>query len=561
VGDPVSWLFVVTNTGNTPLVNVQVADDDPAVSVSCPRTTLSAGATMTCTATGVVEAGQYRNVGMVTGLSPQHEMVTAADPSHYFGRRSPGDTGGPDEPGVVIEKATQGEDADSAPGPMLMVGETVTWTYVVVNTGDFPLSGIGVTDDDPDVTVSCPGTTLASGASMTCTAMGIVTEGQYQNLATVTAEGDGQTVTDTDPSHYMGQIAPPGMAAIRLEKSTNGQDADLPTGPVLNVGQNIVWTFAVTNVGDVPLVDVVLTDDVLGAVTCPKTTLAPGECIICTVTGLAEEGQHRNEGTATAGADRDGDGEPDGEQVSDDDPSHYLGRLPDEPGMPSVDIEKSTNGQDADAPTGPVLMVGDMVAWTYLVTNTGEVELVNVVVTDDDPDVTVSCPKASLAAGEAMTCTASGTAEEGQYANVGTVTAEDDLGTEVTAFDPSHYFGEPMAPPVCGACEGKVTELVLRYTGSTTVDVRAVADHGMDDVVVFDDTVAPGETIELIGPVTGNPGFSGTLGTSVEIEVDGTFHASAHTSCSEEIGPGLEIGDFIVISGESQQGGALCPVE
>jgi len=40
---------------------------------------------------------------------------------------------------------------------------------------------------------------------------------------------------------------------------------------------------------------------------------------------------------------------------------------------PSIDIEKATNGEDADNPTGPLIPVGDTVTWTYVVTNTGNV--------------------------------------------------------------------------------------------------------------------------------------------------------------------------------------------
>ncbi|MFW6195121.1 MAG: DUF7507 domain-containing protein, partial [Chloroflexota bacterium] len=70
---------------------------------------------------------------------------------------------------------------------------------------------------------------------------------------------------------------------------------------------------------------------------------------------------------------------------------------------PAIDIEKATNGEDADEPTGPEIAVGDPVNWTYVVTNTGDVALTDVSVTDDQ-GVAVNCPQDTLAVGESMTC-------------------------------------------------------------------------------------------------------------------------------------------------------------
>ena len=73
-------------------------------------------------------------------------------------------------------------------------------------------------------------------------------------------------------------------------------------------------------------------------------------------------------------------------------------------------------------------------------TNNGTVALTNVKVTDDRV-ATVTCPKATLATGESMTCTATGTATAGQYRNVGTASATGN-GVSVTSTDVSHYFGQ-----------------------------------------------------------------------------------------------------------------------
>ncbi|MCJ7661178.1 MAG: hypothetical protein MUO67_18680, partial [Anaerolineales bacterium] len=51
---------------------------------------------------------------------------------------------------------------------------------------------------------------------------------------------------------------------------------------------------------------------------------------------------------------------------------------------PAIDIEKHTNGVDADNPTGPEIPAGSLVTWTYTVTNTGSQELFGVSVVDDN---------------------------------------------------------------------------------------------------------------------------------------------------------------------------------
>ncbi|MFZ3167877.1 MAG: hypothetical protein WA130_09710 [Candidatus Methanoperedens sp.] len=107
---------------------------------------------------------------------------------------------------------------------------------------------------------------------------------------------------------------------------------------------------------------------------------------------------------------------------------------------PAITIKKYTNGSDADTAPGPYLTIGNPVIWTYNVTNIGNVDLDNVIVTDDK-GVTVTCPKTTLAVGESMTCTASGTAAAGQYENIGTANGTNGSRT-VTATDPSHYYGK-----------------------------------------------------------------------------------------------------------------------
>lgn len=418
-GDPVSWTYVVTNLTEQELTQIEVTDDQ-GVMVSCPATTLAGNQSMTCTASGSAQLGPYANLGLVTALLGREIEVSDEDPSHYLGIAT--------SELVGIEKATEGVDADLPPGPALLIGDPVGWTYAVTNTGSEVLSGVTVVDDQ-GVAVACPGTTLAPGESMTCTASGTVVEGQYVNIGTVTAElPGGESVTAADPSHYSGVRPEP---AVAIQKATNGVDADGPPGPSIPVGGDVIWTYTVTNIGQGTLTEISVVDDQGVVVSCPATSLAAGESMVCTGLGTAEEGQYANLGTVTAVA-------PAGETLTAVDSSHYFGGL-----LGPIHLEKATNGVDADVAPGPNLVAGNAVIWTYVVTNSGAEALTALQVTDSDPAVVVSCPVTALAPGESMTCTANGVVVEGQYENVGTVTGLlPDLRVAVTT-DPSHYLGAP----------------------------------------------------------------------------------------------------------------------
>ncbi len=80
----------------------------------------------------------------------------------------------------------------------------------------------------------------------------------YENYAVVTVPG----ATDSDLSHYCNPEDT--NPDISIEKKTNGVDADTPGEAVeLAPGDDITWTYEVTNTGDVPFaeVDVEVVDD------------------------------------------------------------------------------------------------------------------------------------------------------------------------------------------------------------------------------------------------------------------------------------------------------------
>ena len=84
----VDFTYVVTNSSTGELTDVAVTDDR-GVDVVCPHgnpiPVLGPGENETCTGTGTVTAGPYRNRGSATGTVPGGERFSVSDPSNHFG--------------------------------------------------------------------------------------------------------------------------------------------------------------------------------------------------------------------------------------------------------------------------------------------------------------------------------------------------------------------------------------------------------------------------------------------------------------------------------------------
>ena len=100
-----------------------------------------------------------------------------------------------------------------------------------------------------------------------------------------------------------------------------------------------------------------------------------------------------------------------------------------------------TTGNAADGTDLRLDKPGNVV-FTYVVTNTGSADLAAIALVDDNAtpdnsadDVTVVCPKTTLAAGESMTCTTTLPVSYGSWTNIAAVTASPVLDREATVSD------------------------------------------------------------------------------------------------------------------------------
>ncbi len=328
---------------------------------------------------------------------------------------------------------------------------------------------------------------------------------------------------------------------VTIETVTNGYDADTPTGPEILLNTPITWTYTVTNSGRKRLKRVDVFDRIphprgywwgMRVHVCTLTNLKRGGSQSCTREGQAQQGQYRNTGIAVAVGRRWWQWD---RAV---DSSHYLGTL----GNPAIDLEKNTEGQDADTAPGPELVVGDTVNWAFTVANTGDVDLSNVVISDEQilPSVGTAstastvCEIAALSVGESQVCRTSGTVIEGQYQNRGTVTAQGLGDSVVSDNDDSHYNGVvgdalaalPIAVPSSG--EAPLTVTLTPNANTNNAIVRYEWDFEGDGSFDRSETVGRDQSFTYNTPgnysatlrVTDNQGeqATGTVVISVDNE-------------------------------------------
>ena len=326
-------------------------------------------------------------------------------------------------------------------------GDLIQYAFEVANTGGVTLSNVTVTD--PIVSpISCPQTSLEPDEWMTCTGSYAITQadvdaGVRDNTATATGEDpDGQPVTDD--GHHSEPLAQTQAIEI-LKEGALDLGADGISGP----GDPIDYTFAVTNTGTVTLTDVRVTDLLVPSIGCPSghplASLAPGASETCTGTYAitqADIDAGVRDNTATASGE-----DPQGNPVSDKD--GHSEPIPDPPSIALVKDGALDVGGDG------VASPGDLIDYTFEVTNTGTlVTLSNVIVTD--PLVpSISCPSGqpipTLAPGASETCTGSyaitqADVDAGVRDNTATVTGDDPLGNTVSDSDD---HSEPIQVSVC----------------------------------------------------------------------------------------------------------------
>ncbi|WP_017932735.1 DUF7507 domain-containing protein [Nocardioides sp. Iso805N] len=414
VGQQIAYTFEVTNTGDVPLTELAIDERSfsgtgPALVPACPDTELTPGEIVTCTATYAVT-----DVDMRTASITNTAVATASAPS--------GDE-------VDSEPSTAVVAVDTVPPPALTLGKTasptvvdragqqISYAFEVTNTGGTALSDVEVVESDFTGTgqppqITCPRTALARTATMTCTAGYTTTQsdidaGAIINTAVAAASGP---AGDTDPrAEDTAQVTVDQSPKLTLVKSAD------PSGPTqFTVGAPITYTFVVTNRGNVTLETPTVVESLftgtgtLGALSCSAaTSLAPTGAVSCTATYALTaadiaSGSVTNTAVATALP-------PAGPAVQSSADSAVIPESP----APALKLTKSASPTTATH-------TGQVVIYTFDVTNTGNVALTGIAIleqhfTGSGTVPTASCPSQPLAPGEHVRCTAAYTVVAGDF--------------------------------------------------------------------------------------------------------------------------------------------------
>ena len=485
VNEVINYEFLVSNVGSVTLTNIVVTDTFINSAVSCPLTTLVSGQSMTCTGQHTVtqqnidEDIVFRNVASVTATPTEGTLGSVSGELTI-----PGPAANNSMTITKVPSITSGAD----------VGNTITYTYEVENTGNITLNNVNVSDVHNGVgtlsSITPTDVTLAPGASQEFEATYVVEQGDVDNQADITNLATAEAVpargTITEPTTNAAVSVIPENRVLTLDKQTSTSDFS-------SVGDPIAYTYLVTNDGNVSITQpITISDDVISAaggnVSCPAIPvggLLPGSSLTC-IASYSVTQDDLNAGSITNIATAS-----DGIATSNSDSVTVNGTQ-----TPGLTIDKRL----APASATSYDSVGDPLIYEYEVTNSGNVTITNAITVSDDRISSIICPAlppGGLLPGASILCNgAYGVVQQdiddGSITNIasatdGNVTSAPDSLTVNATQTPGLTMlktADPIAPGdfIVGVTANY--DYVVTNSGNTTiVDPITVSDNRITSVI------------------------------------------------------------------------------
>jgi uncharacterized repeat protein (TIGR01451 family) len=479
-GDPITYTMTVTNEGDATATAVAVTDQLPAGVTFADATPgcTEAGGFVTC-ALGDIGAGASLDIDVTVSVDEAFcgAIVNAADvtASNENGPALGNNTSNgvvntvecrePTPPDLQVTKTSDAEG-------ILHEGDAFLYTITVTNVGDEEAMGVKLVDVLPGGAVNVAFPPFPTFAGEPCTVTSSIPEPGGVPHAEVRCDGpaslgpgasESVTIKVVVSGDVCGQVTnvvdveganePAGNVGADNHAEATDQIACVPRirlqkgGPArAHVGDDITYVFVVTNTGGVDLTNITLSDPKCDAGSPTLVEDGDGNDVLA----IDEEWNFECGHTITGG---DGDpvhneasvsGDHSGGTVTDTD-AHDVAVL-----HPGIDLEKSatpTSGQS-----------GTLIAYTYVITNTGDTPLFGVSVDDDKVGHVGTI--ATLGVGGTAQLTSEITLGSSPITNLATAGGADALGGFVS--------DDASATVTVVAGQGGGTEGGSPFTGSDT---------------------------------------------------------------------------------------------
>ncbi len=485
-GDPVTFTLTVTNTGDVPVTAVKVTDDG-----SCAKTfdTLAPSGKETYDCTVPAPADDAVSTARVTATPPAGPQLTASAEAKID---------------VIHPALTVRTNASPA---VARVGDELTVTVVVTNTGDVPLTG--VSSKDPGCVKAFD--RLEAGAALT-----------YQCM--VKAAPDDFTITSVltgnDPTNR--SVTASGSAKVDVIHPQIAIMKDVEPYEVRQ-GEKVTFSLLVKNIGDVPLAGVSVVDD--------RTPACAHQ-----VPALAPDAEETYQCTTIAGAS----GFTNTAKVTGTDPTQ---RTVDASAQATFVVKKPGLTVTKSAAGGP-FRAGDPVPFEVVLTNAGDQKLRDVHVSDvRAPECTRTFAELPIGGIQRYPCIATA----GDDASPATVTAAPPWGPPITAAARADFV---VIHPAMELRRDHLQQPIRPGDPVTYLStLRNIGDAPLHEVTVRDAepacsftlrTLAPGEQVTRACTLTAR---ADTTTSTTASAIDQTGHpvTNGTTTTTDVTGPGLTV--------------------
>ena len=429
VGETITYTFTVCNDGSEDLFNVTVNDPLSPVAGSIAMLPAMTGSGMSMSGSGAscdattfstiytlsasdIQNGSVSNTGVVNAFDGSGNPIN--NTSNTVVTTVIGDSGGGENPSILITKSSVLNDENG--DGFAQVGETISYSFTVCNTGDVALNNVSI----DDIIVSVPGTislnsstsgfncnTTAFSATYTLTQQDLNNE-EVINVASVTGTSLGgtevmdQSNVDVTPLN----VEPTDVTNASLEVIKNGFFNDENSDGIAQVGETITYTFRVCNDGDTDVFNITIDDPLVNVVgSIAGLPVATGSGVSCNYSLFAQYTINQNDidnGQVINIADANGeDGE--GNGVSDQSNASVVllngdGGIGDNS---SISLSKSAEFNDENG--DGFGQAGETITYSFIVCNTGDTQVNNISIFDPIAPVTANI--ASLnSIGQAGSC-------------------------------------------------------------------------------------------------------------------------------------------------------------